>query len=517
MPYRQSRRTAIIDLGSNTTRLIVMKGIGGYIYQLSDEVREVVRLRKGMTSEGLSPEAIERALLTLRLFKRFCEATRVDTVIATATSAVRDAPNGPAFIDQVYQEIGLGLRILDGEQEAYYEMIGALNEVPLQDGYIMGIGGGSMQISQVQSRRMKACTSLPIGTIALTERFVQGDPIKKRELRDLQNGIDQQLDQISWLKPNGPGVLVGTGGTIRNLAKIAIAQLDYPLNTLHGYDLSRASIAHSIELFKSLPLEKRKAIRGLNRDRADIILPGAMVVHSVMERLDMSAIRISVNGLREGLFFEQFWRDLPSPVIDDVRGFGVLNMARTYHYEKAHADHVRYLSSRMFDDLQALHGYGPDERELLEAAAILHDVGVLVNFSDHHKHSESLIINSGIPGFSARETAIVALLTRYHRKGTPDTSSYHAVLRPEDDRLVWQLAALLRLAEKLERGRSQAVRGVEMRYDDDSLEIVVDADEYPGVEIWEAERSAAELVEAAFGRRVTLKATLAPPYRIALS
>lgn len=509
MKVTQPHRIAIIDLGSNTARLVVMSATAGYAYRLEDEIREVVRLRQGMTGHGLSEEAMERAIFTLRLYKRFCDSLQVDTIIPTATAAVREAANGAMFVERVRREIGLSLRVLDGEQEAYYGTLGVLNEVPLVEGVVVDIGGGSVQVSEVRGRRFYRGQSLPLGALALTERFVDGDPISQVEYETVQAEIDQQLSRVSWLKKN-KGPLVGLGGTIRNLAKMEAARQSYPLNTLHGFSLSRTSIETSIDLFRKLPLAGRQNISGLRSDRADIILPGAMVIAVIMNRLKVDRLTVSTNGLREGLFFERFWQHLHYPVVANVRRFGILNMARTYQYQKSHANHVRFLAGRLFEQLASLHGYGPAERTLLDAAAILHDLGTIISYHNHHKHSQTLIANSGLPGFSPREIALIALLARYHRTGKPDTTEYKLLLNDEDSLLLTRLAAMLRLTEFLERGRNATVDDITAIWDDSHLYLTVIADEYPAVELWEAERNALALMEAAFDRQVHLDSTAAP-------
>jgi exopolyphosphatase/guanosine-5'-triphosphate,3'-diphosphate pyrophosphatase len=282
------------------------------------------------------------------------------------------------------------------------------------------------------------------------------------------------------------------------------------LNTLHGFKLNHRSIDESVEILAWLPLSQRRKLGGLSSDRADIILPGALVIQSVMERLATEELAISVNGLREGLFFERFWDHLANPIVADVRGFGVLNMARVYRYQKDHAIHVRFLANRLFDQLKPLHGYEAAERELLDSASLLHDLGTIISYDDHHKHSQWLITNSGLPGYSPRETTIIALLTRYHRKGKPRIKGFRSLLGKDDRKLVTQLAAILRLAEYLERGRNANVDDVIVTWDDEELLLTLIADDYPAVELWEAERNALALMESAYKRRVAIESTAVP-------
>jgi exopolyphosphatase/guanosine-5'-triphosphate,3'-diphosphate pyrophosphatase len=507
-PVNQVRRVANIDLGFNTARLVVMSAVPGYSFRIEDEIREVVRLRQGMTERGLSDEAVSRALPTMRMFKRFCDSAGADVILPTATSAVRDAANGAAFVDRLRDELDLELRILDGEREAYYGVIGALNEVGLRHRCILDIGIGSAQLSEVREGRYVRSESRTLGALALAERFVRKDPASRKEVHALRDEIAEQLSIIDFVASNTGAPLVGLGGTIRNLAKIETVQQESPLNTLHGFVLSRQSIEASVERFVELPLAKRRNIPGLSEDRGDIILAGALTVLGVPEQLKVDELTISTAGLREGIFFEHFWEHLSYPVIPDPRRFRVLNVARNYRYHEQHANHVRYLAGRMFEQLQPLHECGTGERELLDAAALLHDVGTVIAYDGHHRHSQTLIQYNGLAGFTRREIAPIALLARYHRKG------YETLLSKADELLLTQLAAILRLAEFLERGRSSAVKDVIVSWGEDFMRLTLIADEHPAVEIWETERNGLPLLEQAFGRRATVESLAAPPAEI---
>jgi exopolyphosphatase/guanosine-5'-triphosphate,3'-diphosphate pyrophosphatase len=352
---------------------------------------------------------------------------------------------------------------------------------------------------------------LTLGALALTERFVRSDPIAQAEHDAVWAEIQRQLDEVPWLRAlDADEWLIGLGGTIRNLARIEGKRQDYPLDTLHGFRLGRDSLERSIELFRELPLEEREDISGLKSDRADIILPGALVLLAVMERFDVDEVHISTHGVREGVFFERFWSHLPYPVIPDVRRFSPLNMARTYRYQKEHANYVRFLARRLFEQLIPLHGYGLREQELLDTAALLHDLGRVIGYDGHHKHTQTLIEYNGLAGFAPREIALISLLARYHRKGDPDTSDYELLMQKGDGVLLIQLSAILRLAECLERGRNGAVDDVIVTWGDDHLRLTLVTDEYPVVELWQVERNAVPLLARAFERQVQLDSVAAP-------
>jgi exopolyphosphatase/guanosine-5'-triphosphate,3'-diphosphate pyrophosphatase len=510
MSKNQNQRIAIIDLGSNTNRLIIMETSLGFSYRLVDEVREVVRLRQGMTEAGLSDEAIVRGLSTLRLYKDFCEQTNVSQILAVATSAVREAANGHVFLDRIRDEIGISIQLLDGEKEAYYDTLGALNEVPLSEGVVLDIGGGSIQLSDVQKSQFNRGNSISLGALALTERFITRDPISKKEHRNIEKEISRQLDTIQWLPKKQGEPLVGLGGTIRNLAMIEASRQKYPLHTQHGFVLKRSSVEKSIQLFRELPLKERQKIPGLSSDRADIILPGAVVVLAVMKRLKIDELQLSVNGLREGVFLELFWSHLDPPIIPSVRKFSVLNLARNYFYEEQHANHVSILAGRLFEQLTPLHGYGKKEREILYAAALLHDLGRIIGYSSHHKHTQTLLEYNGLPGYTPRETALIALLSRYHRKGKPEISDYKLLLKKKDLITLTRLAAMLRLAECLERGRNANVTDTISTWDEEQLRITLIANQYPTVELWQANRNASPLMKEAFQKEVKID-SFSPP------
>lgn len=498
------RRTAIIDLGSNSARVVVMNSQSGWSYHLEDEIREIVRLREGMTSSGLSEEAMTRGLFTLRLFKQFCDSLGVDHIIATATSAVREAANGAQFLERVEREVGLSLRILEGDEEAFYGVIGALGAIPLREGAVVDIGGGSAQVSQVRGRRFARGQALTLGALALSERFIQSDPVSKTELKAVQDEIERQLDGVAWLREER-GPVVGLGGTIRNLAKIEAARQKSPLQSINGLTLSLGALDAIIAQLSELPLSQRRRLPGLVRDRADIILPGALVIRAVLHRLGQNQLLISESGLREGLFFEEFWRELPYPVAPDLRAWSVLNLARFFGYQVAHTEHVKHLCERLFDQLAPLHGLGEVEREWLRAAATLHDIGTAIRYNDHHKHSQTLVVSNGLPGFSPREVAIIGLLCRFHRKGNPSAGEFAPLLEAGDEARLRRLAALLRLCEYLERGRSGVVSDVSAKFDKKRLVLTLVAAQDPVVELWEARRNGLDLMESAFERPVSLE------------
>ncbi len=497
-------RTGVIDLGSNTTRLIVMESEPGICFKLTDEVSEVVRLAQGVGDSGmLQPGPMQRAIEALAMFNSFCRATDVSQVIAVGTSALREARNQAEFLERLAQVSNLQLRVLSTDEEAYYGYLGAVNSLPFSDGFVFDTGGGSTQVVAVNERRPQRFFSAQAGVVRFTERYVTSDPVSRRDFKALDQGAAAIFGELDWFQAQAGQRLIGLGGTVRTLARIDQKRRNYPFDRSHGYVLSLEAVEETIEKLRRSNLRERENISGLNRDRADVILAGAVIVHQLMHQSGFSELMVSGQGLREGLFYEYFIGGGSPALIDNVRSFSVQNLARIYNYEARHAAHVRKLSLSLFDQAAALHGYGEWERELLGYAAILHDIGTRIGYYDHHKHSAYLVFNSGLLGFDHRELVLLAMLVRNHRKGEADTREYRSILAADDPERLARLSSLLRIAEYLERSKSQVVEDVHLRLEADSVFVDVIANGNASVEVWDANRRT-NLFKRAFGRDIEI-------------
>lgn len=463
-PSRWTHRLGIIDLGSNSARLVVAQYTPGESFKITYEFSRRVRLAEGLAAGGrLQPNAIARAIETLQMFQAYCAANGVQRLAPVATAATRDAANQAEFLRQVQQTTGLKLRVLTGEQEAYYGALGVINGSGLRDGLVMDVGGGSAQVSVVRGGKFQSGQTTPLGAVRLTEEFFPNARATMDQVKALARHLDQTFARLEWMKRSG-GRFVGLGGGIRTLARIDRDQREYPLRLLNGYELELENIEALIERLRALPVNERaRRIPGLPSDRADVMLAGAMVVAAALRRVGTDRLTVSDHGLREGLLYEAFLKRQAPPVIPNLRTFSVLNLARIYGYFSQHEEQVAQLAVSLFDQLKRRHGFGVAEREYLWAAATLNDIGTAVNYQDHHKHSAYLILSAGLPGYSHRETVLIALLCLYHRKGKADVDAYRAVLAKGDGERIRKLGALLRLAEALDSSRTQDVAEVKVR------------------------------------------------------
>ncbi len=502
------RRTAVIDLGSNTSRLVIYDHDPGRQFRLVDEVREVVRLREGMgASNTLRAAAIDRALHALKMYRVLCDAVGVDELIATATSAVRDAVNRDSFIARVQAEAGISLRLLSGEEEGYYGALGAINGVGIRDGFVIDMGGGSAQVVEVRGGEPGRAKSAPLGALRIAELFLGFDSAKSGAVKKLSEQVRKLLkDEFDWFRAYDGAELAAIGGTVRNLASIAQAAVGYPLDSVDKYELAGSDVRELGNRLWQMSAEERRKLSGLQVDRADIIHAGALVYSLLLEHSGFERITVSRQGLREGLFYETFLAGQARPVITDLREFSALSLARNFGQDNCHTQHVARLTLRMFDDLREVHGLGDAFRQLLWAAALLHDTGVKIGYDSHHLHSSYIVLNSLLPGYTPRERVLISLLTRYHRsRGTPKAGEFVALLEPGDNDALTVLAGILRICEYLERGRHQVIADVKCHFDKElgwaQIEALANGD--ARMELWDAGRNVG-LLAAGLGMEVEI-------------
>jgi exopolyphosphatase/guanosine-5'-triphosphate,3'-diphosphate pyrophosphatase len=485
------RRTAVIDLGSNSFRLVVYDWERGGPWTLTDEIREAVRISAGMGDDGmLLPEAIERAISTTEVFAAFCRASEIDDVVTTGTSAIRDAHNRDEVVEMIEERSGLSVRVLSGAEEAYYGYLAAVNSTTLVDGCVLDMGGGSIQLSRITERELEEAESLPLGAVRVSERFLPGEDASAKGMRALREHVADRIRQFPWWG-EGAG-LVGIGGSIRNLASAAQKAGGYPDFGVQGFALTREMLEDLVEELAARPASKRGKVPGIKPDRGDVILGAALVLAETMNAGGLDVVEVSEAGLREGIFFERFLEHARPALIDDVRRQSVDNLARRYRVIWPHALHVESLSLQLYDGLAATGAIAAaaGDRELLARACTLHDIGMAIDYDDHHKHSRYLILSAGLPGYDQRELELIALIARYHRKGSPSVESLGPLAHDGDGRRLATLAGIVRIVEQLERSRDQSVRGLSVSGDDGRVVIRADADADDHVAIWSARRVA---------------------------
>ncbi len=330
---------------------------------------------------------------------------------------------------------------------------------------------------------------------------------RAKQVTRLRDHVARKLERAPWLGSRDPRI-VGVGGTVRNLATAIQRALEVPEFGVQGFVIERGPLDDLVDRLSEITPAERRRVPGIKPARGDIVLAGAIVIQSVLEAGGFNGIEVTEAGLREGIFFERLLGDGREPLLGDVRRSSVFNLAAQYDATPAHTRHVASLALGLFDELAVagLHAGDEAERGLLEAACLLHDIGVAVDYDDHHKHSRYLVFNAGLPGFTQREVALIGQMVRYHRKGNPEIGPFGALTRDGDGALLARCSVLLRLAEDLERSRDQDVREAHVTVNGDGavhLDLVTGGD--ARVARWAASREV-DLFERAFGRRLEVPA-----------
>lgn len=499
----------MIDLGSNSWRLVVFTYSPGAWWKRTDELYETVRIGAGLGASGrLGDEAMERGLETLAVFERFCRAAGLERsdVHAIATSAIRDASNREQFLKAAHDATGMRIEVLSAEDEARYGYVAAVNTSTLTDGVVLELGGGSMQLIQVKDRRAGELGSFPLGAVRLTEKFLPGgEPAKKKDLQRVRAHVRDSLAELDWLSGSGDR-LVGLGGAVRNLAAAAArnggGQFDLGVQ---GFVISAEQLSELVQMLAALPASERGRVPGIKPGRADIILAAALTLESVVELGGFAGIECTEAGLRDGIFLARTLLPDDDPLFENVREAAVRNLAIQYESDIPHVEHVARLALQMHDSLTrgGLIERKEGERELLWAASMLHDVGMTISYDDHHKHSRYLIVSAELPGFDPRERALIAQMSRYHRKGTPKLGELASLTEPGDEELLERCSVILRLAEHLERGRDQSVSDVRLRANGDGVDLHLEAAGDLTLPRWSVERYGdSDAFERVFGRRL---------------
>ena len=491
----ERERIAAIDVGSNSVRLLVAEYDPASGLTIVDELKDQPRLAAGLARTGcLNDAAMDRAIQTLGRMRDVCQRRGVHRIAAVATAAVREAENGPWFVRRVRQELDIPLRIIDPETEAALSYRSVAHHFPLagERTLVADIGGGSLELIGAVDGLVEITRSLPLGAVRLTELYLTGDRSIQRELTALRRHVRKQLKRGLSSREWAAAAVIGSGGTFTTLGRVTRARRGMsPSESVHGVTVDTAEVERLLDWLASRTPEQRRQVPGLNPERADIILAGLAVTAELLDWVRTRSLTVSAFGLREGLLLEMAGAEEPV-VRDPLRLFR--EFAERCQSDRRHVEHVRKLSLQLLEQLGEALGCGPEEQLLLEAAGLLHDVGELVSYPKHHKHSYSLITHAERLGLSPRDRELVALVSRYHRRTGPrKRHPEFAALPPEDQEIVRRLSAILRVADGLDRGHSAAVETVTARLDPKALTLsVAPAGEGTdlGLECWGASRKA---------------------------
>jgi exopolyphosphatase/guanosine-5'-triphosphate,3'-diphosphate pyrophosphatase len=512
-------RLAAIDIGTNSVHMIVVRVRPDFSFEVIDREKEMVRLGAGgLDGRKLTRSAQTAALQALSKFERIARSHQVDEILAAATSATREAENGGAFLAAIEQQTGIRPRIITGTEEARLIHTAAVYGVDTPTAaVVVDIGGGSVEITLGSGREVKFARSFKIGVIRLTERFVASDPISRRDERKLVKFIGEQVDRyIGHVVKEGFDRVIGTSGTILSLGTVATAlERGTAPEEVRNLRVSAKSLKRLRKTVTDLPLDERLSFPALDPRRADLVVAGAILLDTLMSKLEAQEITLCDLALREGLVLDYVHRHRKEIArVDrypDVRRRSAIELAERCNWEAGHAKQVARMSVSIFEQTRELHGLGDREREWLEYASLLHDVGNHISYERHHRHSYYLIKNGDLRGFEPQEIEVMALVARYHRRGTPKRSHEGFADLPQPlRRTVRVLAAILRVAETLDRSRHGVVSAIAIKDRGTDLRMQVEAEGDAELEVWAGRRQLA-ILERELGRPVVLARVAAEP------
>jgi exopolyphosphatase/guanosine-5'-triphosphate,3'-diphosphate pyrophosphatase len=513
-------KIAALDIGSNSLHLVVVETDREKPFRVLASGKDMVRLgRSAARDRLLSEAAMDRAIAAIRKFRSTAETHGAREFIAVATSAVRDALNRHEFIDRVAEETGVHVDILSGVEEARLIALAvSFRQRQRQNQRILAIdiGGGSTELAVTQNDEPSALVSLKLGAVRMTEQMIDTDPISDRQLRRLRSELRTIVaNRAPEIKEAGFDICIGTSGTINALGMIALqrrikASAGSPSARRSEAAITFEEVCAINREMAELALDERSKISGLSRVRAEIIVAGGQILEAAMEVLGVEELSVCDWALREGVVIAHLQRSGATITASAARLErdpslrGALALAARYQADLKHAHRAAYLAQQMFDDLRLLHKLGSEHRRLLAAAAILHDIGYFVSHTGHHKHSAYLIQNSDWSGFTDAELAIIACVARYHRASTPKARHpYYASLSAEDREVVRKLAAMLRIADALDRDHEGRVRSLSCEMDDTAVRITAVCTRESESAIWRVEERA-DLFQSVFDREIEL-------------
>jgi exopolyphosphatase/guanosine-5'-triphosphate,3'-diphosphate pyrophosphatase len=480
-PVQQNRIIAAIDIGTNSVHMVVVQ-IEPTLPSFTMIAREKETVRLGdrnLTTGDLKPEIMKKAIAALGRFQEVAKTFNAETIIAVATSAVREAPNGKDFLHTVETELGLSVDLISGPEEARRIYLGVLSgmEFHNQPHIIIDIGGGSTELILGDSHEPRSLTSTKVGAVRLTAELIKTDPINNSEFEYLQAYTKGMLERsveevLANLQFSESPKLVGTSGTIETLALIhAREKLGYVPATLNGYQFSLKDLREWVNRLRKLTNVERAAIAGMPDKRSEVILAGAVVLQEAMTLLGVQSLTVCERSLREGVIVD--WMLTHGLIADrlrfqsSIRQRSVLKIAKKYQINLEHSERVATFAQSLFDQTQGIfHSWNLEARHLLWAAATLHNCGHYVSHSSHHKHSYYLIRNGELLGYTETEIEIIANLARYHRKSPPKKKheNYRNLVAKEHRQIVNQLSAMLRLAVALDRRLIGAISSIKCEY-----------------------------------------------------
>ncbi len=509
-------RLAAIDLGTNSFHMVIVEESEEKGIVEIDRVKDMICIGRGsISTKRLDAGAMEAGVATLRNFIVLATQRGVapHNILAFATSAIREADNRDEFIDMVRRETGLKMRVITGKEEAQFIYYGVRNVVTLRDkpDLLFDIGGGSVEFIIADKSKVHLLESRKIGVARMLERFVTTDPVSAHELHLLQQFFAAEMygGAAEMAHELGVSRAIASSGTAQNIARMIRLGKDADgADVLNQSGFTRQEFESFYRQVIAMDASARRKLTGLDEKRVDLIVPGLILFDTIFRVFGIKDVVISDSALREGMVLHQIasirGRDGGGQL--DIRRQSVMELGYRCNWHKPHSEQVARLALMLFDELHPLHGLKERYRELLEYAAMLHNIGEFISISAHHKHSQYIIMNADLRGFSPTEIDIIGNVARYHRKQPPtEKHPLYNQLKPSHRRAVDVLSGILRIANGLERGHRQNVQSITARIDQEHIVLEALTQFEPDIELWAA-CGLKEWLEEVLGKPIMIEA-----------
>lgn len=509
-----TKRIAAIDLGTNSFHAVLVDIYPDGSFRTVDKLKEMVILAEKGMDNHLSEDAIERGLEALKRIKFLCDSHNVEEILAFATSAIREADNGGDFIQRMIDEVGIKARAISGKMEAELIGLAIRHTISLSEEMVLmvDIGGGSVEFIVGNKEHFVYVTSLKLGVARMAARFVNEDPISKKEKKALRKHFKKETSALAEvLKKHPVKTMIGSSGTMENIAAMIAERNSIPASfTLN-------ELVYDVEEFKSfykdfikLDKKNRAKEKQLEEKRINIINPGMVLVKFLIDEFHIQDIKISEGALRDGMILNFIKNQKGKPELELVASFpdprkrSIYELLRKCNWLEQHSVHVTNMALQLFDVLQEDLGLLEADRELLEYAALMHDIGYYISHRKHHKHALYLIRNSELRGFKEDEINLMANVARYHRRSTPHKR--HPAYKEMDKDLrkrVKKLSGILRVADGLDRSHYGNVKELEIINGKKKILLYITTESDPELEIWGALRKS-QLLEKTTGKKLEI-------------
>lgn len=502
-----------IDIGSNSVHLVMAEISPDGHFHILGRDKDMVRLGQGgFAQHMLTPRAMTDGMAALTRFVKMAKLKGISKLRAVATSAVREARNGGDFVHEVRDKLGLELHVVSPEEEARLIYLAVRHATDLGDvnSLIIDIGGGSVELVIGNAREPDVLASGKLGSSRIAELFIKSDPPTMSELKALRRHIEQQLEPLLFrIGKRALARCIATSGTAQNIATVcAMRRGVRDVEALLELRVTRAELKALLADLGGTTRDDRARLPGIDMQRLDTILPGTILLLTILRAFGLNEFEYCDMALREGIIIDHISRQraflAAREKYPDPRWRSVAQLAERCAYRREHAEQVARLALSLFDQLSGVHGVDPRYRDLLRFGCLLHDIGYLIAHKGHHKHSYYLIRNGGLQGFGEQEIEVIANLARYHRKGRPRKNHYsYQNLSPENRQVVRRLIPIIRLANALDRTHYQIVEDVTGKVDASGVRVSVRTDQDAELELWMARRHG-ELFKREYGVSLTI-------------